>query len=87
MRSCCGTHDRSVDVQEVPHDDVRPHDRSDLPVVSLNSDDRPHHEVAPEAHEDDAEREEGREEALRLLFARCLELAPRPEPQVWRQND
>ncbi len=32
------------------------------------------------------QREQGREEALRLLFARCLELAPRPEPQVWRQT-
>ena len=32
------------------------------------------------------QREQGREEALRLLFARCLELAPRLEPQVWRQT-
>jgi MoxR-like ATPase len=32
------------------------------------------------------QREQGREEALRLLVARCLELAPRPEPQVWQQT-
>ncbi len=31
-------------------------------------------------------REQGREEALRVLYERCLELAPRPEPQQWQPN-
>jgi MoxR-like ATPase len=31
-------------------------------------------------------RERGREEALQLLYERCLELAPRPEPQQWQPS-
>jgi MoxR-like ATPase len=31
-------------------------------------------------------REQGREEALRVLYERCLELAPRPEPQQWQPS-
>jgi MoxR-like ATPase len=32
-------------------------------------------------------RDVGREEALRVFFDRCLELAPRPEPQPWQPGD
>jgi MoxR-like ATPase len=32
-------------------------------------------------------RDVGREEALQVLYDRCLELAPRPEPQQWQQAD